>query len=62
MSENTAFGVQERNKNQSYTGKKSNFLFLSCLNVEKINLFQFISGHHRKLTFFLVIMRQIHWV
>ena len=46
----------------------TNFLFLSCLNVEKINLFQSVSRHHRKLTFFLVNTRQlcgvqcIYWV
>ena len=50
------------------TPEKSNLLFLSCLNVEKINLFQSVSRHHRKLTFFLVITRQfcvvqrIYWV
>ena len=39
--------------------KKSNCLFLPCLNVKKkINLFQSVSRHHRKLTFFLVITRQ----
>ena len=50
------------------TMEKSNFLILSCLNVEKINLFQSFSCHHRKLNFFLVIRRQfrgvqrIYWV
>ena len=42
------------------TRKKINFLFLSCFYVEKNNLFQSVSRHHRKLTFFLVITRQLY--
>ena len=66
-SENTAFGVLERNKFQSYTGKiKYSVSFM--LKCGKINLFQSVSHDHRKLTFFLVISRQfydaqrVYWV
>ena len=68
MSEKTTFGVSEIKINLTPEKIKFSVSFMLKCGKNDLHVFQSVSRHHRKLTFFLVILPQfydvqrVYWV